>query len=153
MATQTFIPLATTTVTADSQITFQNIPNTYAHLFMSIQGAASTQSNMWLRLNNDATSNYKVFRYYAIGSRGSDSNTSTGMELGNTYTNQGNITIDLFDYADIYNHKFAIIRNTFRTTIFMQADRWQDTSAVSRLDVVPVTGTFTGTISLYGLHG
>lgn len=155
MPTQTFIPLATTSVTADSQVIFDNIPSTYTHLFVSIQGQASTTSNMWIRFNNDSTSgNYNVLRWYVIGTIiGTDQGTSSGAELGNTYANQGNIAVDIFDYAATDVYKFLFAYNSFSDTLFYQADMWKSTSAVTRLDVVPTSGTFTGVISLYGLHG
>ena len=155
MATQTFIPIGTVTFTSQSTITFGSLPQDYTHLFISIQGQASTTSNMLMRMNGDATSgNYNVLRFYAFGGgSSSDSGTSSGMELGNTYANQGNIQIDLFDYTATDAWKFALVKNTFNNSLFYQADQWTETNAVSSLTFETTSGTFSGTITVYGLHG
>lgn len=154
MATQTFDAIGSVTFTGQTTVVMGSIPQSYRHLFITITGQASTTSNALLRMNGDDTAgNYNVARFYNIGFLGSDQNTSSGMEIGNTYADQGQAQVDLFDYTSTNHWKPALIKNNWGGATFFQVDQWKSTDPVSSITFVTTGGTFSGTITIYGLHG
>ena len=69
MATQTYIPLATTTLTANtSTLTFQSIPQSYRDLVLIVSGQGSSDSSLTFRANGDTGANYSWMQMSGDGS-------------------------------------------------------------------------------------
>lgn len=152
MPTQTYVPLATTTLTSTAvSITFGSIPATYRDLILVATSASAT--TIRLIINADTGSNY-----FLINVRGSTSGTSsastTSANIGVT-DDIGIGTLQFLDYAVTDKHK-GILRR--RNTLAGSATdagvyRWASTTAITTLKFDLASGNLPiGTsLSLYGI--
>lgn len=142
--------------------TLSSIAGTYKHLQLVIRNARTTVdfAYIMLRVNNDSTAN----RYSS-----SSSNTMTAQPPNQTWwqltndqddaTGTGLIVADIYDYSNSTTWKLAeslsltnddtdsTYFNTFRYSL-----AYNQTAAITRLDILPYSGTFqAGTYTLYGV--
>jgi hypothetical protein len=150
-----YIALATTTLgSAASSVTFSSIPATYRDLILIISGTANTGTNIGWTPNGDSSNHSAVF------SSGNGSTTTTGAifagQFGFLYTTQGDVELQIFDYAQTNKHKGIIARaNNAANQTHMLAGRWGSTAAITSFGLTAFGNNFaTGTrISLYGIAG
>jgi len=113
VSTNSFESIATTTLsTATSTITFSSIPQTYKHLqlrHIARTTNASTNGNMYVRLNGDTGNNYSWHRFEAYGNGISSTGQSSqpAFAVGGLMTGANSITnafgagiLDILDYTD-----------------------------------------------------
>ena len=176
--TPTFSPLgaydsiATTTVGSGgaASISFTSIPSTYTHLQIRGLGrnnSASTQfDDIKIQFNSDTASNYRFHQVYGTGASAaayaSPSTTYNAALLaqgGNTAGIFAVNTIDLLDYANTNKYKTTRILNGYDKNgsgfISLTSGLWMSTSAVTRIDLTPLTGSFVeySSFALYGIKG
>lgn len=150
----------------------QNIPASYKHLHLFLQGrsdrAAQTLDTVILRANNDSGANYDTQQLQGV-----DVAVSTSETFGATSASLGEITA-ASSTADAAGMIFVLIPNyagtTFHKTFFascydpksgtsmtivMNGSRWASTSAINRLTVISGTASnfIAGTrVTLYGMN-
>jgi len=156
MATETYTPIATTTLASSaSSVTFSSIDQSYGDLVLVFDGITDTGGSFRFYFNSDTGTNYSYVRAFGNGSTaGTDSATeSGGRATAGTLSNNSNVIIQIMDYAVTDKHKSVIARaNT--TSVAMLAVRWADTSAITDIELdadssaVFQTGT---TFSLFGI--
>ena len=156
--------LATGTLSGSS-VSISSIPSTYNDLRLVLRGAYTNQDGfpIYLRFNGDSTSNrHTVFRNSAGANvpfdqtRGAstgnqDSSAGTGAFTMLTIPDYANTTTwkTIFSNCSIGNEDVTPTNAVMQTVIF---GAYNQTGAVSSLDLLPYAGTFTGgTYILYGV--
>jgi hypothetical protein len=170
----TFVKIASTTVGSGgaASIDFTSIPGTYTDLCLklSLRGSASGAYNYAnLVFNNDtAGSPYATKIIYGDGT----TTGSTGYNTGGTPYISGNLsnystaTSNTFSNSETYIPNYAGSANksvsidavaennaTSPNGVYMTAALWANSSALNRITVSPVSGTFAqySTATLYGI--
>jgi hypothetical protein len=157
--------IATANPSAVSTITFSSIPNTYKSLELRFSIIMTVAGQILkTQFNGDTASNYGI---HVLGGNGSGTgvgaNTpATSMTFGyggslvGTYPNVG--IMDVIDYANTTKFKTVKLilggnNNTSTGDIELDSGAWRSTAAITSLTFFTTAGTFTGTISLYGIKG
>lgn len=152
----TYVALATAPFTADSSITFSNIPSgSYRHLIVVFSGTHAT-SNTLLRgyINGDTNANYT---YVFIS--GDDPSVTSGASSASEAlycaisAGQGTQTIMFVDAGANNKHKTILATGaaaTFRIDGWV--NRWANNNPITSLEFHPSSSTITGTLSLYGIE-
>lgn len=146
---------------AVSTVTFSSIPATYKSLQVRFNLICSnTGQNITIQLNGNGTG-YSEHYLYGTGSTtvasGFASQTYTWMLQAGTVGTYPNVGIvDVIDYANTSKYKTiktlgGANQNTSTGIIEMASGVWQNASATTSLTIAVTVGTFTGTISLYGV--
>ena len=149
---------------AVSTITFNSIPSTYKSLqlrFNLVWSVANGNGTPKIQFNGDTGGNYGYHFLYGDGSSASASGvavTQTSIlpmgAQGITYPLVG--IVDVIDYANANKNKVTksltgFNNNTATGEVRVASGLWLNTAAITSLTVLGTVGTFTGTISLYGV--
>lgn len=161
MATPTYDPIASHTVTSTAGIAFDNITQDYRDLIIVVSGkGASGGVGCQVRVNDDSGTNY--YRVIASGD-GSSASSVSGSSTRFLFSNVGAFDtgangvwiLQFLDYSTTDKHKSVLSRtdgdvSSGRGTD-MGAHRWANTSAITKVDFY-FGGFATGTtINLYGV--
>lgn len=152
--TATYDKIATTTVSAVSSITLSSIPATYTDLVLVGVGTSSSSGTFYMQFNSVTSSQYSYTSLYGTGSAiGSGQVTAGAFGYFGFYgTGQNNFICNIQNYANTNIFKTTISRaNDTVTYMAATAMLWQNTAAINSILIAPNSGTFTGTISLYGI--
>jgi hypothetical protein len=162
-----FTSLATGTLSG-STVTISSIASTYTDLYLLIKGSnLSTDAFESIRPNG-STTNYITAGIYGrvtdtFSSVGSSGGSGITMNLPNIALNKGGITTNtyalyFYNYANASQHKvisafFTPWDATANTAaVGSSTTRWSDTSAISSINIVTNTGSFSGgTYELFGV--
>ena len=151
---------------AVSTVTFSSIPSTYKSLQVRYNLIlSSANSNIELQFNGDTSSaNYAMHLLDGTGTAAQASGVASGSnnyialtnnQTVNTYPNVG--IIDSIDYSNTSKNKtvktlFGGNQNTSIGYVGLTSGLWLSTAAITSLTILNAPGTFTGTISLYGVN-
>lgn len=170
--TGAMFPLQVITVgpTAVSDVTFTNIPNTYAHLQIRAQlrlTLATTDDNSYIQFNSDTGNNYSTHSLYGSGSAAAATATSTTNNIlafrssgANSSANIFGVGVfDILDYAN--TNKYKTTRNLTGHDqngsgfIFFNSGLWQNTNAITSIKITPANGNFAqySQFALYAVKG
>jgi len=156
MATQTYVALATTTLSGTTaSVTFSSIPADYRDLVLvtKIGNNGSGAKEISLVFNSDSSNRSRVF---AAGySGGTLSGTaSTILAAYNTAGLISSNTAHIMDYSATDKHKTVLVRNGDTAFTMMQAGRWASTAAINSIELSISGASFTAgsTFSLYGIE-
>ena len=149
---------------AVSTVTFNSIPATYKSLQVRFNLVTTSATFGKIQFNSDtSTANYAMHYLSGQGS----TVTTGGMVTGTngyikmfqnasvtTYPSVG--IIDVIDYANANKNKtvktlVGANKNTTTGSIEINSGVWLSTSAITSLTLLVGAGTYTGTISLYGV--
>jgi hypothetical protein len=161
-----FESIATVTVGAGgtSAVTFSSIPSTYTHLQVRALGKdASIYGAIFMRLNNDTTSNYSRHGVYGDGSSALAFAAANApyMNVVTTPVSSGGFgaaVIDILDYTNTNKNKtvrsLSGNDNNGSGLISLFSGCWFSTSAVSRIDIISdsTIGQYSS-FALYGIKG
>ena len=151
MPTPTYTPLATVTLgTAVSSVTFSSIPATYRDLILVSETSHSSTTEIKLHPNGNGTgSHVKMF------GNGSSATSDTASRIEIAYLASTGVAVtQVMDYSATDKHKTILSRWGYASGfVGANAARWENTSAITSLDVLISTGTFPAgsTFSLYGV--
>lgn len=153
-----------TLASSQSSIDFTSIPSGYSHLQLRISSLQNTAADIYIRLNNDATSNYFWHFLAGSGSAASASNPVTpqpqgylGYTSGNS-SNPSSHVVDILDYTSTVKNK--TIRNLFGNDnngsgyVMLTSSLWFKTpEAVNRITLLNQSGNFQqySSFALYGV--
>jgi len=149
------------------------IPASYDHLCLMVSGRtdqAAVYSAQEVRFNGDSGANYRSENFYGwqASSFSTDHTVTSGiaypMLTGSTPTAEtfGAMTVWVPHYANTVNHKAALVQSTapYESTgsgqVRFTGGRWEDTSAITTITVIPLSGDDLvqySTFTLYGLTG
>ncbi len=149
--------------TATASVTLSSIPATYRDLVLienvkheSLSGGQSSR----LRFNGDTGSNYTMV--YLAGNTGTNSGQSgtdstTFAYAGRFNNTDGNNGItQIMDYSATDKHKTVLSRGNLNANglaIFIFANRWANTAAITSLVLSPEGGGNYATGSTFALYG
>jgi hypothetical protein len=157
MATPTYIPLATQTLSSTAtSVTFSSIPATYRDLVLvlgSFQLPAAT--NIWCRVNGDGSSSYSYV--YAFGTSSAATSSTNGFLIGGLAqgASMNTIITQFMDYSATDKHKTVLSRPTEDLQqAAMIAGRWPQNTAINSLTIRVVANSMAigSTLSLYGIE-
>jgi hypothetical protein len=152
-----------------STVTISSIPSTYTDLYLLIKGSnLSTDAFETIRPNGSSATNYITTGIYGrvtdtFSSVGSSGGSGITMNLPNIALNKGGITTNIYalsfyNYANTSQHKvisayFTPWDATANTAaVGFSTTRWSVTNAISSIDIVTNTGSFSGgTYELFGV--
>jgi len=153
----TYEKIATTTVSAVSSVTFSSIPATYTDLILVGVGSSSSSGTLYMQFNSVTSNQYSYISLYGNGSATGSGKTAAGSATAFGYfgfygTGQNNFICNIQNYANTNTFKTTISRsNDTVTYVATTAMLWQNTAAINNILIALNSGTFTGTLSLYGI--
>jgi hypothetical protein len=165
--TNSYESIATVTVgTATNTITFSSIPSTFKHLQIRAHAQVSTSGLARIRFNGDAGANY--FGHDLVGN-GAAVNSYAYPNINQIYIwPSGNSVspywspaiVDIHDYQNTNKNKTARVlcgydSNSAIGFIELVSGAWNNTAAVSSIEITTNTGNFTTNtqFALYGIKG
>jgi hypothetical protein len=152
-----------------SRITFAAIPTEYKHLQLRMHtrtSQAAGEDNIILRFNNDTASNYSWHYIFSAGngsapSAGASATADNLFVLQTTGTSAasyifGTAVIDILDFNSSTRKKTVRSVNGYDRNgsgySFHQSGFWNNSEAITSIDIVPSTGFSQHTsIALYGV--
>lgn len=154
--------IATVNTSAATGASFTSIPSTYKHLQIRYSSTRSVANEMAMRFNADGGNNYSL--HYAVGDGSSASASGAAMNNSRTYVgNDGTSTIPVVGVIDIFDYTSTNKLKVHRTlsgvdkngsgSVFMFSGAWNNTAAITQIDIFPGSGTITGSFALYGIKG
>jgi len=160
-----FYQISQLSPSAVSTVTFSSIPSTYKSLQVRFNLVTTSATFGELQFNSD-TSTFDYAMHYLSGSGSATSTNGTAggtngyIKLFNgntsvtTYPSVG--IIDIIDYANASKNKtvktlVGANNNTSTGSIEIDSGVWLSTSAITSLTFLVGAGTYTGTITLYGV--
>lgn len=159
--------IATALPSGVSTVTFSSIPSTFKSLQLRFNLSTTAVARCSVQVNGDTTSAYPF--HYLVGNGtsafagGSTSGVLAGLTInyyGRTDTTYPSVGIfDLVDYASTTKNKtsrsiFGMDNNGASAGyIDLDSSLWMSTAAVTSLTFLISSGTYTGTIALYGIKG
>ena len=172
----TFDSIATYNVsTAVGSITFSSIPATYTHLQLRVitrSAYAGATDNFYYSLNSDTT-NANYYSHRLNGDGASATATAANNRIigsnavaGNTATAGvfSGIVIDILDYANTNKYKTFRCLNGYDVNgtvgtgsyggqVGLYSGVWMNTTALSSIQLYPLTGTLFNQYSSFALYG
>ena len=162
LITSNFFLISQVTPSGVGTVTFSSIPSTYKSLQIRFNLITSSNLDYGLQFNGDTGTNYAIHGLWGNGNTAQVvSGTSlTYIELNvhgtisTVYPNVG--ILDVIDYANANKNKTiklltGVNNNTSAGTMEIDSGVWLSTAAVTSLTFSTLGGTYTGTISLYGV--
>ena len=163
-STGNFYQIQQLSPSAVSTVTFSSIPSTYKSLQVRFNLVTTSATFGELQFNSD-TSTFDYAMHYLSGSGSAASNSGTASGTNGyikmfqnatvtTYPSVG--IIDIIDYANASKNKtvktlVGANNNTSTGSIEIDSGVWLSTSAITSLTFLVGAGTYTGTITLYGV--
>jgi len=167
MATKTYRPLATTTISGGStaSYTFSSIPQGYTDLRVIFDGGASGNINMWLQFNGDTGTNYSYTYWTTDGGSVTSSKSSSNSKIQVNYYGymqadlNANMLIDVFNYSNTTTYKPTLSRanhasnGTAAVVGLWRGSTGSATQAITSLTLTAASGKFASgsTMTLYGI--
>ena len=163
MATPTYVPLGTYTVTgsAAASVTFSSIPAGYRDLILisDCKNINGNDYNLHCRINGDTGNNNPsvIMQGSSSGATSFTRNVNGAAQIGWTNsTNNSAIVTQFLDYSQTDKHKSILSRNnTEAARVTAHAIRWENTAAINSLQIfVEASGSIAigSTFSLYGVN-
>jgi len=155
-AGSTYTPIATTSFTSVSDLTFSSISGSYTDLYIVFDAVGSSVTNLALQFSGDTGSNYSYTYILGDGSSASSSrNTSqTSGYLTAIYDNRTICNISIMNYSNTTTNKTYLARLSaaaYQTSAMVGL--WRSTSAITSVKILKLSGgTMTGTATLYGIQ-
>lgn len=156
-AGRTYTPIATTTLTSISGVTFSSIPATYTDLILVISNATtlSSTTDIDIRFNGDTGGNYSGTSLWGTGST-AGSATHSGTVARVTYYGSATIAqgmhsiTHIMNYANTSTYKTLITRaSNANNGVNAEVNLWRSTAAINSITINALNpGT---TFTLYGI--
>lgn len=157
----TYEPIATATINTAANYTFTSIPNTYTDLrLIYVNTATSGNNNLYVRVNGDTGTNYSCTRLQGNGTSVSSNRqtSSTAIVLDDVYFMSQSVpsffALDFLSYAGSTNKTFLWeVNEDYNGAggVARGVGLWRNTAAITSITLLPSSGTFTGTATLYGI--
>lgn len=162
MATATYVPIATTTLgSANANITFSSISNTYTDLKIVLVGNITTSTaNVALTFNSDTAGNYSVTWLDGNGTSATTNSITSLQYISLGVIDSG--SLPAFINADIFSYAGSTFKSTLSTdskdqngsgTVRATVGMWRSTNAITSINLGLSASTFTAgtTATLYGI--
>lgn len=162
--TATYDSIATTTLgSANSTITFSNIPSTYTDLRIILTNTTGSAGNTTLlRFNNNSATTYSGTFLQGNGSAISSYRLTNESYIYLDYGTVGSsTTIPTFTAVDIFSYTVSINKTVITTSArelngtgetIAGVGLWRNTASINRIDLTPIVSFNAGTTAtLYGI--
>lgn len=161
----TYTPIVTVTLgSAVSSYTFSSIPSTYTDLVMVLNGrsaASATSDTYIMQFNGDTGLNYSRTRLLGTGSAASSANRTNGNTIdyegmaANTGASgvYGYAMVNVQNYSNSTTRKTVLIRNGDVNYVEATVGLWQNTSAISSINLATASGSNLMAGSTFTLYG
>jgi hypothetical protein len=147
---------------SSSSVSFTSIPSTYKHLQIRYSLTAAAAADTGVRFNSDAGANYSSHLLRGTGTAAQAYTYTSSNQIYAQFNigfNTSVAVIDILDYAS--TNKNTTIRslagwdNNGSGEIDLWGGAWYNTAAVSSIDLVALTTTFSANskFALYGIKG
>jgi len=161
-ATGNFYQIQQLSPSAVSTVTFSGIPSTYKSLQVRFNLVTTSATYIQTNFNSDTGNNYAYHYLEGIGSTagsgGAASQALIILKNVNSVTTYPNVGIyDIIDYANTNKNKTIKglsggNNNTSSGYVDVASGVWLSTAAITSITIAVGAGTFTGTITLYGVN-
>jgi hypothetical protein len=161
-AGSTYTPIATTSVSGQTSVTFSSIPQTYTDLVVVYSGKGSTTGEaLFGGVGNGTIDTGANYSYTHL--QGNGSTTNSNRATNNTLyviTNivdagtDANVILNFQNYSNTTTNKTIILRaNSASTATAATVALWRSTAAINRIYINLSGGTFNAgsTFTLYGI--
>ena len=151
---------------SDATVTFGSIPQTYDHLEISWYArsdrASSDQDNLNMGFNGDTTAaNYDMQRLFGTGTTVTASQSAAILQIGNISAadsganifGSGTVTIYNYTKTDRHKHRLAAGGQTDLAFTLLTSTRWENTAAITSVELTPNAGTNFLAGSVFTLRG
>jgi hypothetical protein len=154
--------ISTATPSAVSTFEFTSIPGTYKKLYLvgDLVPSADGNGQNYLEFNSDTGSLYRKYNYGSAGAASVSLEASNQMQVHNNMDNVKGFSIA----QEYHNYTATNMKIMTQYVVGWQYDApttavttyqntnyiYGGTSAISNIKFYAVTGTYTGTVSLYG---
>lgn len=152
--------LISTTSLSGASITLSSIPGTYKNLQLVVRNFLPSQDgySLHIRINGDSTANRHYTTYLVGVSNASFNNNLWTTSAADKDTSNALFILDLYDYANTATWKigrtfFAFNNETTATNVqlFQTMHAYNQTSAISSIEIRTDATSFSGTALLYGV--
>lgn len=155
---KTYEPIATTTLTSSSGITFSSIPSTYTDLRLILTGVGPVNNYTYMQINGSSSTLYSWTELRGNGTSATSTrqSTQTSFPIGYVNTTQPVLCqVDFFNYANTSINKTCLVSSSSDENgsgiVFNAVGLFRSTSAISTIATVATTWP-SGTIAtLYGI--
>lgn len=165
MPSETYVALGSVTVSsAQSQITFSNIPQTYTDLILvSNIATASINPSIYMRFNGDSQTNYSFTTLYGNGTSAASTRGTNQSKAIMAWYVSPDTTMAMINTTQILNYS----NNTINKNVISRANRgsannsqgteasvslWRKTDAITSITLLPEANFSIGsTFNLYGI--
>jgi hypothetical protein len=161
-AGNTYVAIATQTLSSNTTVTFTSIPQTYTDLVLVINGLSTADEGAEYQVGNgsiDTASNYSRTRFMGSSTTTSSFRASNqdrflcdGFSNNSAYASTQ--IVQFMNYSNTNTFKTVLFSgSSTQTYILKQVGLWRSTSAINTIKVAGYNGNLTsGTIvSLYGI--
>ena len=147
--------LIKTVIASGDEINFTAIPSGWKYLFIQGSMASNAGNSVYLQFNGDVGANYAANRIDYGG--GAISSTNQGV-TATPYTGVTNASFRVGNEFRICQPAYASLEKTFNAWAYHAAGgriasaTWTNaTDEITSIKIKPTGGTFTGSMSLYGV--
>jgi hypothetical protein len=163
MPESTYVPLSSVTLsTAQSQVTFSNIPQIYTDLVLVCNTGATTGApEIYVQVNGDTGTNYSYTILYGTGTAAGSTRVSSYTSMRIAYYSPATTTLgqqvsitNFQNYTNSTTYKTVLTRSSGATNgVDAIVGLWRNTAAISAITIAPSGSTFLAgsTFSLYGI--
>jgi hypothetical protein len=157
MPASTYVPLSSVTLsTAQSQVTFSNIPQTYTDLVLIVNASlASGAASLLMRYNSDSGTNYSGTRLIGNGSAASSERTTSSNQndIGYFNTSMCNSITSIQNYSNSTTYKTCLVRANTSEYVFGQVQMWRNTAAVTSISITNSSAVNFNAGTTFNLYG
>jgi hypothetical protein len=162
----TYEPIATFTLSSNQTgLSFTSIPASYTDLRLVVNVLSTGPSNLWVRFNNDASSNYGDVRTIGQSGTAVSTNTINGDVIQTGYWGVNSTwfaaTFEINNYTNTNIQKNCLWRldspyglsSTANTEVILGIGNWNNTSAITQINLVQANQPFAAgsTFTLFGI--
>jgi hypothetical protein len=152
--------LISTTTLSGSSVTLSSIPSTYKNLQLIVRNFDPSADGYGLsvRVNGDSGANRHFTSFTFDTSNQAFNDTLWTFGNADNGTANGLLVFTLFDYTNTNTwklaHNISVVNSEYNNanlTMQQTHHAYNQTNAITSLDLSVLTGTFTGTVLLYGV--
>jgi hypothetical protein len=150
----TYEPIATTTASSGTTVTFSSVPQTYTDLFLVVEGYGTEPTGVTLHFNGDTNQNYSYTTVSGSGTAASSgSNINMSFINGGVFsTSRGVSTYNIMNYSNTTTYKTVIGRgNTTGHETKEVVGLWRSNAAISSVSIQCSNFQPTCYFTLYGI--
>lgn len=151
----TYEPIAQTTASGQSTITFSSVPSTYTDLILVINGSSSGSLIKKINFNGDTGSNYQcnVLYFSSPSNFGSQKYQVGWLDVINAGADRYQTIVHINNYSNSSARKTYMSRQDCRpSSTELTIGTWNNTNAITQIDIIASANNFQNTkFSLYGI--